>query len=96
MQIEQGRDCGGLGKVFERPCPECRGVGRVTKRRVLKVRIPPGVKEGTRLRVIGEKEHEHLLVRILSGPIDSPLVRWVATILFAAAICLLVYFLAQG
>lgn len=82
--------------MIERPCPECRGLGLVMKRRILKVRIPPGVQDGTRLRVIGEKEHEHLLVRILPGPLDSPLVRWVATILLVAAICLLVYFLARG
>jgi hypothetical protein len=32
-------------------------------------------------------------VRILPGPIDSPLVRWTATLLLAFAFGLLVYFL---
>lgn len=93
LQIESCRDCNGLGRVFERACPECRGQGRVTTRRVLKVRIPPGVEDGTRLRVMGEPEEDHLLVRILPGPIDSRLVRWTATMLLAFAIGLLVYFL---
>ena len=94
LQIERCADCAGLGRVFARPCPECRGAGRVTKRRVLNVRIPPGVEDGTRLRVLGEEEQDHLLVRILPGPIDSPAVRWTATVLLLAAVGLLVYFLA--
>jgi hypothetical protein len=60
---------------------------------VLKVRIPPGVEDGTRLRVMGEPDQDHLLVRVLPGPIDSPLVRWAATVLLACAVALLVYFL---
>jgi molecular chaperone DnaJ len=93
LQIQRCQDCAGLGRVFERACPECRGVGRVTHRRVLKVRIPPGVEDGTRLRVMGEPDQDHLLVRVLPGPIDSPLVRWAATVLLACAVALLVYFL---
>ena len=96
LQIESCRDCEGLGRVIERPCRECGGMGLVMKRRVIKVRIPPGVQDGTRLRVIGEEEDEHLLVRILPGPLDSPLVRWVATLLLVAAIALLVYFVASA
>jgi molecular chaperone DnaJ len=93
LQIERCADCGGLGRFFERACAECRGQGRVTSRRVLKVRIPPGVEDGTRLRIMGEPEENHLLVRILPGPMDSPLVRWTATLLLAFAIGLLAYFL---
>lgn len=94
LQIERCADCEGLGRVIARPCPECRGAGRLTKRRVLSVRIPPGVEDGTRLRVLGEEEQDHLLVRILPGRIDSPAVRWSATALLLAAVGLHVYFLA--
>jgi hypothetical protein len=68
----------------------------VTRRRELKVRIPPGVEDGTRLRVLGEAEEEHLVVRVLPGPVDSPLVRWVATILLVFALGLLVYFIGRA
>jgi molecular chaperone DnaJ len=91
LQIERCPDCAGLGRVFERPCPECRGAGRVTRRRVLTVRIPPGVEDGTRLRVHGEQAEDHLLVRILPGAMDSALVRWAATLLLVFAIGLLAY-----
>ena len=93
LQIERCADCAGRGRVIARPCPECDGAGRLTKRRVLNVRIPPGVEDGTRLRVLGEEEQDHLLVRILPGRIDSSAVRWIATALLVAAIGILVYLL---
>lgn len=92
LQIETCRDCGGLGRTYEQACSECKGVGTVTRRRVVKVRIPPGVEDGTRLRVLGEAEDEHLLVRVIPGPIDSRLVRWAAMVLLVSAVALLVYF----
>ncbi len=92
LQIESCQDCGGLGRIYEQPCPECKGVGTVTRRRVVKVRIPAGVEDGTHLRVMGEAEDDHLLVRVKPGPIDSRLVRWVATALLVCAVALLVYF----
>lgn len=92
LRVVQCHDCDGLGRVFERRCPECVGLGRVTQRRVIKVRIPPGVEDGTRLRVMGEPEEDHLLVRVKPGPIDSLVVRWTATALLACAVALLVYF----
>jgi molecular chaperone DnaJ len=48
--------CGGRGRVVTNPCPECRGQGQVRAERTLTVRIPPGVDEGTRLRLSGEGE----------------------------------------
>jgi molecular chaperone DnaJ len=91
LQIETCPDCAGLGRIFERTCPECHGAGRVTRRRELTVRIPPGVEDGTRLRVVGEQEEDHLLVRILPGVMDAPLVRWAATLLLVFAVGLLAY-----
>ncbi len=49
-------DCGGAGKVISNPCPECRGAGRVERRRQLKVAVPAGIEDGTRLRMVGEGE----------------------------------------
>jgi molecular chaperone DnaJ len=46
--------CGGAGRVVERPCPVCRGSGRVTDRRELEVDIPAGIHDGQRIRLSGE------------------------------------------
>jgi molecular chaperone DnaJ len=48
--------CQGRGSVIEDPCPACGGAGRVTRERTLSVNIPPGVEDGTRIRLGGEGE----------------------------------------
>ena len=48
--------CGGEGRVVRDPCKSCRGTGRTEGERSVKVRIPPGVEDGMRLRVAGEGE----------------------------------------
>ena len=48
--------CRGTGQVIADPCQACRGDGRVEKQRALEVHIPPGVDEGTRIRLAGEGE----------------------------------------
>jgi molecular chaperone DnaJ len=48
--------CGGLGEVITTPCLECRGTGKVKKKKTLKLKIPAGVDNGTRLRIVGEGE----------------------------------------
>ncbi len=48
--------CQGRGQVIEDPCPTCGGGGRVTRERTLSVNIPPGVEDGTRIRLAGEGE----------------------------------------
>ena len=48
--------CGGRGETIDDPCPDCRGQGRQTKERTLAVSIPPGVEDGTRIRLAGEGE----------------------------------------
>jgi molecular chaperone DnaJ len=48
--------CQGRGQVIEDPCPTCTGSGRVTRERALSVNIPPGVEDGTRIRLAGEGE----------------------------------------
>ncbi|MBI3291595.1 MAG: molecular chaperone DnaJ [Elusimicrobia bacterium] len=47
------RRCRGEGSVIEHPCPECRGGGRVRRTAQVTIRIPPGVREGTSLRISG-------------------------------------------
>ena len=50
------RPCGGSGQLIKDPCRSCHGEGRRRETRRLKVRIPPGVDTGTRLRIPGEGE----------------------------------------
>jgi molecular chaperone DnaJ len=49
-------NCMGSGETIADPCPACEGDGRAIRRRKIKVDIPPGVDEGTRIRVAGEGE----------------------------------------
>jgi molecular chaperone DnaJ len=48
--------CQGRGQVIDNPCQSCSGSGRVTRERTLSVNIPPGVEDGTRIRLAGEGE----------------------------------------
>jgi len=48
--------CGGAGKVIKDPCVGCGGAGRIREDKKLSVKIPPGVDEGSRLRVPAEGE----------------------------------------
>jgi molecular chaperone DnaJ len=48
--------CQGRGQVIDSPCHSCSGSGRVTRERTLSVNIPPGVEDGTRIRLSGEGE----------------------------------------
>lgn len=48
--------CHGAGRVISEHCGTCHGAGRVDRRKSLDVRIPPGVDEGTRIRLTGEGE----------------------------------------
>lgn len=48
--------CRGTGAVIDKPCPTCRGAGRVRRTRNIKVKIPAGVDDGARLRLAAEGE----------------------------------------
>jgi molecular chaperone DnaJ len=48
--------CQGTGQVIEKPCKSCGGQGRVRREKTLSVNIPPGVEDGTRIRLAGEGE----------------------------------------
>ncbi|MBN2014073.1 MAG: molecular chaperone DnaJ [Candidatus Altiarchaeota archaeon] len=46
--------CNGSGRIIEKPCPECRGTGKIRRMRKISVKIPRGVDTGSRLRITGE------------------------------------------
>ncbi len=48
--------CRGAGQVIEKPCQACRGEGRQEKESKIKIKIPAGVEDGTRLRSSGQGE----------------------------------------
>ncbi|WP_279426335.1 J domain-containing protein [Anaeromyxobacter terrae] len=52
-QITTCPTCAGSGKVIDEPCPECGGRGEVTRAEALEITVPPGVEEGTALRLAG-------------------------------------------
>ncbi|MCZ6834596.1 MAG: molecular chaperone DnaJ [Planctomycetota bacterium] len=56
--------CGGRGKVIVDKCGDCRGTGRVSIKRALTVKLPPGIQDGQAVRLAGEGEPP--------GPDSSP------------------------
>ena len=55
--------CHGRGEVIENPCRSCGGEGRVDQPQTLDVTIPPGVDNGTRIRLSDKGE---------AGPFGAP------------------------
>lgn len=49
-------DCRGAGKIVTKPCKVCRGRGRVSKQRIVTIKIPAGVHDGQAVRLRGEGE----------------------------------------
>lgn len=48
--------CGGSGQIIEHPCETCGGSGLTRQTKRYKVNIPPGVQDGTRIRLAGRGE----------------------------------------
>jgi molecular chaperone DnaJ len=48
--------CQGVGRVIKSPCTKCGSQGRVRQNKKLNVSIPPGVEDGTRIRLAAEGE----------------------------------------
>lgn len=48
--------CRGVGQIVEKPCRDCDGEGRLEKPSRIKLKIPPGIAEGSRLRSSGNGE----------------------------------------
>ncbi len=57
IQLQTGEPCptcGGTGGVGNRTCTACNGAGSTMSPRRLEVKIPSGVKDGSRIRIAGE------------------------------------------
>ncbi len=52
--MEPCASCGGTGRVGNRRCTSCNGAGGKAIPRRLEVKIPAGVKDGSRIRIAGE------------------------------------------
>lgn len=46
--------CNGEGFIIKDPCKACRGKGSVKTKKTLKIKVPPGVDTGARLKLRGE------------------------------------------
>lgn len=46
--------CGGTGRVGNRACTICNGSGKTINSKRLEVKVPAGVKDGSRIRIAGE------------------------------------------
>ncbi len=46
--------CGGTGRLGGPPCPTCGGTGQVADTVHLKVKIPPGISDGQKIRLAGQ------------------------------------------
>jgi molecular chaperone DnaJ len=73
--------CGGTGTVIETPCPTCGGSGARRTAKPVKVNIPAGVRDGSRIRVPGkgnasprggEPGDLYLITRVS----ESPVFKW--------------------
>jgi len=48
--------CHGEGRIITEPCPQCRGAGQEKHKRHIAVGVPPGVEDGSQIRLRGEGE----------------------------------------
>jgi molecular chaperone DnaJ len=56
MSVTTCPTCRGEGSLVSDPCPECDGTGAIPKSVSVNVEVPPGVSDGTRLRLSGRGE----------------------------------------
>ena len=86
IRIQQGffameqtcSNCNGSGKIIKNPCKKCHGNGRYNEKKSLKVNIPAGIEDSTRIRLSGEGEAGmrgggngdlYIFVNVVSHPI---------------------------
>jgi molecular chaperone DnaJ len=48
--------CGGAGTIIQDPCPTCHGSGAVRTVKRMRVNVPAGVRDGSRVRLAGKGE----------------------------------------
>ncbi len=51
--------CRGTGRIHNVPCSMCRGSGVVPRVKRLEVKIPPGAKDGSRVRIAGKGRQDY-------------------------------------
>lgn len=70
--------CGGTGIIRGGTCPTCNGTGQISKAKTLEVKIPMGVKTGSRVRIAGQggpgsnggpNGDVYLMINVLPDPI---------------------------
>ncbi|MFZ2527733.1 MAG: molecular chaperone DnaJ [Rhodococcus sp. (in: high G+C Gram-positive bacteria)] len=49
-------DCRGTGSIIDNPCHDCRGTGIQNRTRTITVRVPAGIKDGSKVRLAGQGE----------------------------------------
>lgn len=54
VNISTCSSCGGSGETISTPCSECHGHKRTQTTHRLKVKVPPGIDNGMRIRLVGE------------------------------------------
>jgi molecular chaperone DnaJ len=74
-------NCNGSGTVIEDPCPTCGGSGAQRSIRKLRVNIPAGVRDGSRIRLAGKGEAGlrggepgdlYVITRVQESPVFKP------------------------
>ncbi|MFC1942885.1 DnaJ C-terminal domain-containing protein, partial [Chloroflexota bacterium] len=78
LQVEEPcTACQGSGRIQNLPCSICRGAGAVSGIKRLEVKIPPGVNNGSRVRVAGKGQpgysggtsgNLYLIIAVKSNP----------------------------
>ncbi len=77
VNIATCSQCRGEGRIVTNPCGECRGSGREKRKRSLRVKIPAGVSDGSRMRLSGEGDagmnggqpgHLYVYINVLEHP----------------------------
>ncbi len=73
--------CHGSGTIIEHPCPTCEGSGQQRSNRRLRVNIPAGVREGSRIKLSGKGDPGVRGVPpgdlyVITRVADSPIFKW--------------------
>ena len=54
INVRSCPECNGTGELIEQPCHRCRGAGRAKEKSRISITVPPGVDNGSRLRLRGQ------------------------------------------
>jgi hypothetical protein len=92
LEVEPCLACDGRGHAEAARCDACHGAGRVIALQTIRLRVPPGVRDGDLLQVDGVTQR--FLLRVGTRPRDSWLVLAASAAALAAAVALLVYLVA--